>query len=135
MTELITVEEVASYLRVTKKTIYRLLRQGGIPATKIGRQWRFDKASIDKWLRQKSVGCKESILVIDDEAVIQELLRMLSPVAATVGYVQIPLNEVRSSVYEASIADYLTGPSYRFFLVIRGEGQGELLFLTVVHPF
>jgi len=61
------------------------------------------------------------------ESAIQELLRMLSPVATTVGYVQIPLNEIRSSVYEASISDYLTEPSYRFFLAIKGEGQGDLI--------
>ena len=61
------------------------------------------------------------------ETVIQELLRILSPVVTTVGYVVIPLNEVRSSVYEASIEDYLIESSYKFFLAIRGEGQGDLI--------
>ena len=54
--ELMTLQEVAVYLRVTDKTIYRLLKQGSIPATKVGHQWRFDKASIDEWLQRKSVG-------------------------------------------------------------------------------
>jgi len=75
MTELITVEETAEYLRVTKKTIYRLLRRGAIPATKVGQQWRFDKAAIDEWLQQKSVGVKTNILVIDDEEVIRLLFK------------------------------------------------------------
>ncbi len=75
MTELMIVEEIASYLRVTKKTIYRLLRRGKIPATKVGRQWRFDKVSIDEWLRQKSVGGGTSILVIDDEKVVRALFK------------------------------------------------------------
>ena len=75
MAELMTVVEVASYLRVTKKTIYRLLRRGEIPAAKVGRQWRFDKAAIDEWLRQKSVGTKASILVIDDEEVVRLLFK------------------------------------------------------------
>lgn len=75
MTELITVEEVADYLRVTKKTIYRLLRQGKIPATKVGHQWRFDKAAIDKWLQRSSVGTKANILVIDDEQSIRLLFK------------------------------------------------------------
>ena len=61
MTELMTLEEVAAYLRVTKKTIYRLLKQGKIPATKVSHQWRFEKARIDKWLHQNSVGAKASI--------------------------------------------------------------------------
>ena len=75
MTELMTVEEVASYLRVTKKTIYRLLKRGSISATKVGHQWRFDKASIDEWLHQKPVETKASILVIDDEEIIRSLFK------------------------------------------------------------
>ena len=54
MAELMTVEELANYLRVTKKTIYRLLEQGNIPAMKVGRQFRFNKASIDKWMQRNS---------------------------------------------------------------------------------
>ena len=73
MAELITVEELARYLRVTKKTIYRLLKGGKIPATKIGRQWRFDRASIDQWLGQNSTRAKASILIVDDEETIRAL--------------------------------------------------------------
>jgi len=73
MAELMTVEEVAQYLRVTKKTIYRLLKQGKIPATKVNQQWRFNSTLIDEWLGRNSVGAKVTILVIDDE----ELIRML----------------------------------------------------------
>jgi len=43
--DLMTLEEVANYLRVNEKTIYRMLDKRGIPALKVGHQWRFDKAS------------------------------------------------------------------------------------------
>jgi len=75
MAELMTVEEVAGYLRVTNKTIYRLLKRRNIPATKVGRGWRFAKASIDEWLGQKSVGAQASILVVDDEKMIRLLFK------------------------------------------------------------
>ena len=75
MAELMTVEEVAAYLRVTKKTVYRLLKRGNIPSTKVGRQWRFDKASINEWLRQKPVETKANILVIDDEEIVRALFK------------------------------------------------------------
>ncbi len=55
MVELMTLQEVAAYLRVTGKTVYRLLGRGEIPATRVGRQWRFAKASIDGWLQRRSV--------------------------------------------------------------------------------
>jgi len=75
MPELMTVEEVADYLRVTEKTIYRLLERSGIPATKVGHQWRFDKTSIDEWIRRNSVGVKVNILVVDDEEVVRLLFK------------------------------------------------------------
>ena len=75
MAELITLEEVADYLRVTKKTVYRLLESGRIPAIKVGRQWRFSKSAVDEWLRANSVGIKANILVIDDEDVIRALFK------------------------------------------------------------
>ena len=75
MAELMTVEEVAQYLRVTEKTIDRLIKQGKIPATRVSRQWRFNRASIDEWLQLNSVTAKATVLVIDDEEVIRMLFR------------------------------------------------------------
>jgi len=75
MAELMTLEEAAGYLRVTQKTIHRLLKRGAIPVMKVGRQWRFDKASIDVWLRESSRGTAANILVIDDDETICSLFR------------------------------------------------------------
>lgn len=75
MAELMTLEEVAEHLRVTKKTVYRLLERRSIPATRVGRQWRFHKASIDEWLRQRPVETAANILVIDDDDTICSLFK------------------------------------------------------------
>jgi len=72
---LMTVEELAEYLRVTKKTVYRLLERRAIPARRAGHQWRFDKASIDKWLSQRSEGKSANILVVDDDENICSLFK------------------------------------------------------------
>jgi excisionase family DNA binding protein len=75
MAKLMTVMEAAVYLRVGKKTIYRLLKQGKIPATRVGQQWRFNKASIDEWLHQKTAEIEANILVVDDEEIIRSLFK------------------------------------------------------------
>lgn len=75
MPELMTVEELEQYLRFTKKTIYRLLKQGEIPAVRIGNKWRFDKETIDKWLRHEIEGVRAHILVIDDDELILSLFK------------------------------------------------------------
>ena len=75
MTDLMTVEEVALYLRITEKTVYRLLKKDGIPATKVGHQWRFEKSTIDNWLQRQSTGARANILVIVDEEVVRALFK------------------------------------------------------------
>ncbi len=45
-----TVEEVADYLRIPRSSVYRLAQQGRIPCQKAGRRWRFHRAAIDEWL-------------------------------------------------------------------------------------
>lgn len=52
--QLLTIEEVAKYLRVKKRTIYDWLKKGKIPASKTVGQWRFKKEKIDAWLEGKS---------------------------------------------------------------------------------
>jgi excisionase family DNA binding protein len=49
---LMTIEQVAQYLRVDKFTVYRLVTQKKIPAFKVGSQWRFKQNLIDDWLRK-----------------------------------------------------------------------------------
>ncbi len=75
MTELITLEEAANYLRVNKQTIHRLLERRDIPAMRVGHLWRFDKASIDVWLRQSSAEIVADILVIDDDETLCNLFQ------------------------------------------------------------
>jgi excisionase family DNA binding protein/PAS domain S-box-containing protein len=47
--DLLTVKEVAAYLRVNQTTIYRLVRKSQIPSFKVGGDWRFNLESIDEW--------------------------------------------------------------------------------------
>jgi excisionase family DNA binding protein len=75
MAKLMTLQEVADYLRVTTKTVSRLLKIGGIPASKIGRQWRFEQALIDSWLSQRPVSITFTVLVIDDDDAICSLIQ------------------------------------------------------------
>ena len=75
MTELMTAEEVASYLRVTERTIYRMLKRGKFPAIKVGNRWRFERNSIEEWLHQNSVGTSAAILVVDDEKAVRLLFK------------------------------------------------------------
>jgi len=53
--DILTLEEVAKYLRVSERTIYDCAQKGEIPAGKIRTAWRFKKSEIDKWVNEKLV--------------------------------------------------------------------------------
>jgi len=50
--EIMTLGETAKYLKIGKSTLYKMAREGKIPAVKIANQWRFRKEDIDKWLQE-----------------------------------------------------------------------------------
>lgn len=52
--QLLTVTQVAEYLKVNKFTIYRLVAAKQLPAFKVGNQWRFKKTLIENWLKAHS---------------------------------------------------------------------------------
>lgn len=54
MTDWLTLDELATYLKRGRSTLYRMARSGELPASKIGRTWRFERGTIDEWLRQQS---------------------------------------------------------------------------------
>lgn len=51
---LMTIEDLADYLKVSRRTIYEWLKYNKIPAVKLVGQWRFKKDKIDAWLEKKS---------------------------------------------------------------------------------
>ena len=91
----LTTEEVLEYLQVNLRTVYRLIKAGKIPAVRVGRQWRFRKTDIDRWLGSQAAPVvgdvpgsgvvaapagerpgsrRPHVLVVDDEASIRDLL-------------------------------------------------------------
>ena len=53
MNDIFSLNELAEYLRVSKSTIYQLSEAGKIPSFKVGKQLRFRKKAIDKWIAKE----------------------------------------------------------------------------------
>jgi len=75
MSEFMTLAEVADRLRVTRKTVYRLLGKRKIPATLVGNRWRFDRSAIEDWLKSRSTEIRAEILVVDDDEAVRTLFK------------------------------------------------------------
>jgi nitrogen PTS system EIIA component len=55
--DLMTLDDLAAYLKVSRRTIYEWLKSGKVPAVKMIGQWRFKKEKIDSWLEEKTTRC------------------------------------------------------------------------------
>ncbi|MBO8152777.1 MAG: PTS fructose transporter subunit IIA [Candidatus Neomarinimicrobiota bacterium] len=53
MDEIMTLEEVAKYLKVSERTVINWVNKGELPGGKIGTSWRFKRADIEKWVNRK----------------------------------------------------------------------------------
>ena len=56
--DILTIKEVAKYLQVTERTLYRLAQEGKIPAFKVGNSWRFRREDLDQWILDQTTGRK-----------------------------------------------------------------------------
>lgn len=53
-TDILTIREVADYLRITEKTAYRLAASNKLPSFKVGGSWRFRQSEIDAWIDKRA---------------------------------------------------------------------------------
>ena len=52
--DVMTIDELAAYLKLSKSSLYQFARAGKVPGVKIGEQWRFQKSAIDEWMRSRT---------------------------------------------------------------------------------
>jgi excisionase family DNA binding protein len=68
--ELLTPREVSQYLKITQRTLYNFLKEGKVPAIKVGGVWRFKKKELDHWLEENKAAAhktdKRLALVVED---------------------------------------------------------------------
>ena len=55
MPQLMSIEELATYLKLEKQTIYNWLHEKKISGIKVGHVWRFDRSAVDRWLKSQTV--------------------------------------------------------------------------------
>ncbi|MCG7932143.1 MAG: helix-turn-helix domain-containing protein [Candidatus Thiodiazotropha lotti] len=56
--EILTLKEVAAYLKLAEKTAYRLAAEGKLPGFKVGGSWRFKKEDVENWIEQRKTNEK-----------------------------------------------------------------------------
>ena len=53
--QILTLKEVAAYLKLTEKTAYRLASEGKLPGFKVGGSWRFKRLDLEQWIEEQKL--------------------------------------------------------------------------------
>jgi PTS system nitrogen regulatory IIA component len=64
MPDLMTTKQLAEYLQLSERSVYRMLERGEVPALKVGGRWRFRRRAVDEWL---DLGLPGELDVLSDE--------------------------------------------------------------------
>lgn len=119
--EIMTVEEVASYLKVDMRTIYRRLKANDIPAFKFGGQWRFKKQDIDLWIKKHYSNNNRSIDIIAEDIKLDNEQTIEVPVIgrASCGKPILAIENVETMI---PVSKKLAKPPYKYFL-LKAKGD------------
>lgn len=76
--DVLDAQEAAAYLRINVQTVRRLAREKKLPGFRVGSVWRFKKGFLDRWAElQHARPTRRSILVVDDEEPVREMVRLV----------------------------------------------------------
>lgn len=129
MSDVLTLREVASYLRVHPNTIYRLARAGKLPAFKMGTDWRFHRAAVDTYLREQRPPTRGAADELLDLAywMVGEGLRLTLSQAEIARLLDWRPGAVRDAVRELVRSGYATGVGDQVALTPDGirEARGR----------
>jgi excisionase family DNA binding protein len=68
MGRILTLNQVADYLKVHRSTVYRLVTRKELPAFRVGHEWRFDSDVLSSWLRGREPPMSDTILTLNEVA-------------------------------------------------------------------
>lgn len=72
-----TIDDLAVYLKIPKSTLYKLAQKGAIPSLKVGRHWRFHKAAVDRWLEEAHPRRDKESDLLRRDPILAEVVRRL----------------------------------------------------------
>jgi len=129
--EILTIRQLAEYLMVSEKTVYRMLERNQLPALRVGAQWRFRKQDIDSWLtdEMRRVEYEGKSGALEAESAIA-IAPLLAPENVWLGLKPAPRDELLGRlIHESSLDAHVDREQ-----LLRSILEREALSSTAVLP-
>lgn len=122
--DIMTIKDVAEFLSVSERTVYRLMEASGIQAFKVGGQWRFKREDVDKFIKQHY--SRGAVMEEVDTAVPEESVKTVSvPLVGSASCGQLMLAEENIAEYIPVSSDLAKPPYKYFFLKAKGDSMNK----------
>jgi len=106
----LTTADALEYLKTTPRTLYRRLANGEIPAVRLGRQWRFRKGDLDRWVEEPRPAPPRVLIADDDADVLGTLVNILAVTDYRVETVRngvAAVTQLRQAAYDLLLTDLM----------------------------
>jgi PTS system nitrogen regulatory IIA component len=136
--KIMTLAEMADYLKVAKRSLLKMAERGDIPATKVASQWRFMRSVVDDWLitKMKTLPDRELENLIDSEKLPVPLSALLRPELVRLDIDQAGVKRILESLTELLVRENLLDSSEDFVekLLEREEMVSTAIFPGIAIP-
>ena len=136
--KIMTLAEMADYLKVAKRSLLRMAQRGDIPATKVASQWRFMRTVVDDWLitKMKALPDRDLQTLIDSEKLPVPLSALLRPELVRLDIEDVGVERVLEMLTELLVRQNLLADSKYFVdkLVEREEMISTAIFPGIAIP-
>jgi PTS system nitrogen regulatory IIA component len=124
--DILTIEEVAEYLRVSERTVYDWAQKGEIPCGKLGTTWRFKRSEIENWIDSRLSGSKSmgNFVPLFLDSVLKKENIIFTEKASKDGILQELIDHLAESPLVKSKKDLQEGIFHREQLMSTGIGMG-----------
>lgn len=136
--KIMTLAEMADYLKVAKRSLLRMAQNGDIPATKVASQWRFMRSVVDNWLitKMKDLPDRELEKLIDSDKLPIPLSALLRPELVRLDIEDVGVERVLQLLTELLVRQNMLENSQDFLekLVEREEMVSTAIFPGIAVP-
>ena len=136
--KIMTLAEMADYLKVARRSLLKMAERGDIPATKVASQWRFMRSVVDDWLitKMKTLPDRELEKLIDSEKLPVPLSALLRPELVRLDIEDVGVKRILEMLTDLLIRQNLLASSKDFVdrLVDREEMVSTAIFPGIAIP-
>ena len=131
--KIMTLAEMADYLKVAKRTLLKMAQHGDIPATKVASQWRFMRSVVDDWLitRMKTLPDRELEDLIDSEKLPVPLSALLRPELVRLDIEDVGVERILQLLTEPLVREQLLADQADF---VEKLAEREEMVSTAIFP-